>query len=51
MLGSIQFVYDCNVVNDLYKLIDMGFPETLVKNTLEPIGGHVNVALVKLCSY
>ncbi|PWA63406.1 ubiquitin-conjugating enzyme E2 1 [Artemisia annua] len=30
------------------KLIEMGFPEALVKKTLEAVGGHVIVALEKL---
>lgn len=32
------------------KLVEMGFPEALVRNTLESVGGDENMALEKLCS-
>ena len=50
-------ILSCNRKNNkscwlqVQKLIEMGFPEALVKKTLEAVGGHVNVALEKLCSY
>ncbi|XP_074278395.1 ubiquitin-conjugating enzyme E2 27 [Silene latifolia] len=32
------------------KLVEMGFPEALVRSTLEVVGGDENLALEKLCS-
>ncbi|XP_010908214.1 ubiquitin-conjugating enzyme E2 27 isoform X2 [Elaeis guineensis] len=32
------------------KLVEMGFPEDLVRNTLESVNGDENMALEKLCS-
>ncbi|KAG5523136.1 hypothetical protein RHGRI_035076 [Rhododendron griersonianum] len=32
------------------KLVEMGFPEALVRSTLESVGGDENMALEKLCS-
>ncbi|KAK2984688.1 hypothetical protein RJ640_014025 [Escallonia rubra] len=32
------------------KLVEMGFPEALVRSTLEVVGGDENMALEKLCS-
>lgn len=32
------------------KLVEMGFPEKLVRTTLESVGGDENMALEKLCS-
>ncbi|KAI3455086.1 hypothetical protein Pfo_011749 [Paulownia fortunei] len=32
------------------KLVEMGFPEALVRSTLENVGGDENLALEKLCS-
>ena len=48
--------YSCNRNNNktcwlqVQKLTEMGFSEALVKKTLEAVGGHVNVAIEKLCS-
>ncbi|KAM7274076.1 hypothetical protein ACFE04_028740 [Oxalis oulophora] len=35
---------------DVQKLVEMGFPEGLVRSTLESCGGDENLALEKLCS-
>lgn len=32
------------------RLVEMGFPEALVRSTLESVGGDENMALEKLCS-
>lgn len=32
------------------KLVEMGFPDSLVKSTLEAVGGDENMALEKLLS-
>ncbi|KAL9674486.1 hypothetical protein QQ045_030758 [Rhodiola kirilowii] len=31
------------------KIVEMGFPESLVRSTLEAVGGDENLALEKLC--
>ncbi|XP_075503456.1 ubiquitin-conjugating enzyme E2 27-like [Primulina tabacum] len=39
-----------DVEEKVKKLVEMGFPETLVRNALESVGGDENLALEKLCS-
>ncbi|KAL8250294.1 hypothetical protein R6Q59_033987 [Mikania micrantha] len=38
------------VEEKVQKLVEMGFPEALVRSTLEVVGGDENLALEKLCS-
>ncbi|XP_028084608.1 ubiquitin-conjugating enzyme E2 27 [Camellia sinensis] len=38
------------VEEKVQKLVEMGFPEALVRSTLESVGGDENMALEKLCS-
>ncbi|KAK9066356.1 hypothetical protein SSX86_013691 [Deinandra increscens subsp. villosa] len=38
------------VEEKVQKLVEMGFPESLVRSTLEVVGGDENLALEKLCS-
>ncbi|KAI3671457.1 hypothetical protein L1987_87195 [Smallanthus sonchifolius] len=38
------------VEEKVQKLVEMGFPEGLVRSTLEAVGGDENLALEKLCS-
>ncbi|THG06081.1 hypothetical protein TEA_011311 [Camellia sinensis var. sinensis] len=38
------------VEGKVQKLVEMGFPEALVRSTLESVGGDENMALEKLCS-
>ncbi|KAL8230490.1 hypothetical protein R6Q57_000268 [Mikania cordata] len=38
------------VEEKVQKLVEMGFPEGLVRSTLEVVGGDENLALEKLCS-
>lgn len=38
------------VEEKVQKLVEMGFPEGLVRSTLEVVGGDENMALEKLCS-
>ncbi|KAI7752325.1 hypothetical protein M8C21_014812 [Ambrosia artemisiifolia] len=38
------------VEDKVQKLVEMGFPEGLVRSTLEAVGGDENLALEKLCS-
>ncbi|KAK6123763.1 hypothetical protein DH2020_042494 [Rehmannia glutinosa] len=38
------------VEEKVQKLVEMGFPEALVRSTLENVGGDENLALEKLCS-
>ncbi|KAM7471554.1 hypothetical protein LguiA_009737 [Lonicera macranthoides] len=38
------------VEEKVQKLVEMGFPEPLVRSTLEVVGGDENMALEKLCS-
>ncbi|KAK4395558.1 Ubiquitin-conjugating enzyme E2 27 [Sesamum angolense] len=38
------------VEEKVQKLVEMGFPEDLVRTTLENVGGDENLALEKLCS-
>lgn len=38
------------VEEKVQKLVEMGFPEALVRSTLEIVGGDENLALEKLCS-
>ncbi|GFP85748.1 ubiquitin-conjugating enzyme e2 27 [Phtheirospermum japonicum] len=38
------------VEEKVQKLLEMGFPEALVRSTLEIVGGDENLALEKLCS-
>ncbi|XP_073296676.1 ubiquitin-conjugating enzyme E2 27-like isoform X1 [Primulina huaijiensis] len=39
-----------DVEEKVKKLVEMGFPETLVRSALESVGGDENLALEKLCS-
>ncbi|KAK4488957.1 hypothetical protein RD792_004748 [Penstemon davidsonii] len=39
-----------NVEEKVQKLVEMGFPEALVRSALESVGGDENLALEKLCS-
>ncbi|XP_043707351.1 ubiquitin-conjugating enzyme E2 27-like isoform X3 [Telopea speciosissima] len=41
---------DAVVAQQVQKLVEMGFPEGLVRATLEVVGGDENMALEKLCS-
>ncbi|XP_073018216.1 ubiquitin-conjugating enzyme E2 27-like isoform X3 [Primulina eburnea] len=41
---------DAVVARQVKKLVEMGFPETLVRSALESVGGDENLALEKLCS-
>ncbi|KAJ9549402.1 hypothetical protein OSB04_021945 [Centaurea solstitialis] len=38
-----------NFSGKVHKLVEMGFPEALVKKTLEAVGGDENMALERLC--
>lgn len=38
------------VEEKVQKLVEMGFPEALVRTTLEIVDGDENLALEKLCS-
>ncbi|KAL3512541.1 hypothetical protein ACH5RR_025258 [Cinchona calisaya] len=38
------------VEEKVQKLVEMGFPEDIVRSTLEAVGGDENLALEKLCS-
>ncbi|KAL6996881.1 Ubiquitin-conjugating enzyme E2 27 [Sarracenia purpurea var. burkii] len=38
------------VEEKVQKLVEMGFPEALVRSTLDSVGGDENMALEKLCS-
>ncbi|KAL0290386.1 UNVERIFIED_CONTAM: Ubiquitin-conjugating enzyme E2 27 [Sesamum calycinum] len=40
----------CDPLRQVQKLVEMGFPEALVRSTLESVGGDENLALEKLCS-
>uniref|UniRef100_A0A7N0UR80 E2 ubiquitin-conjugating enzyme n=1 Tax=Kalanchoe fedtschenkoi TaxID=63787 RepID=A0A7N0UR80_KALFE len=44
------FAKTCGVEEKVKKLVEMGFPESLVRSTLEAVGGDENLALEKLCS-
>ncbi|KZV38787.1 hypothetical protein F511_27140 [Dorcoceras hygrometricum] len=39
-----------DVEEKVKKLVEMGFPETLVRSALDSVGGDENLALEKLCS-
>lgn len=39
----------CSILQ-VQKLVEMGFPEDIVRSTLEAVGGDENLALEKLCS-
>ncbi|KAJ8422038.1 hypothetical protein Cgig2_026426 [Carnegiea gigantea] len=41
---------DAVVAQQVQRLVEMGFPEPLVRSTLEVVGGDENLALEKLCS-
>ncbi|PON95698.1 Ubiquitin-fold modifier-conjugating enzyme [Trema orientale] len=47
---SFAKISSLGVEEKVQKLVEMGFPEALVRGTLESVGGDENLALEKLCS-
>ncbi|CAN0904219.1 Ubiquitin-conjugating enzyme E2 27 [Linum grandiflorum] len=43
-------VSSLGVEEKVQKLVEMGFPETVVRSTLDSVGGDENLALERLCS-
>lgn len=49
VLASSGHPFVCTYVQ-VQKLVEMGFPEDLVRSTLKSVDGDENMALEKLCS-
>ncbi|KAL0415611.1 UNVERIFIED_CONTAM: Ubiquitin-conjugating enzyme E2 27 [Sesamum latifolium] len=47
---ALAMTSSLGVEEKVQKLVEMGFPEDLVRTTLENVGGDENLALEKLCS-
>ncbi|KAL0380253.1 UNVERIFIED_CONTAM: Ubiquitin-conjugating enzyme E2 27 [Sesamum angustifolium] len=47
---AFAMISSLGVEEKVQKLVEMGFPEALVRSTLESVGGDENLALEKLCS-
>ncbi|GMH16717.1 hypothetical protein Nepgr_018558 [Nepenthes gracilis] len=47
---AFAIVSTLGIEEKVQKLVEMGFTEALVRNTLEAVGGDENLALEKLCS-
>ncbi|KAK4436820.1 Ubiquitin-conjugating enzyme E2 27 [Sesamum alatum] len=47
---AFAMISSLGVEEKVQKLVEMGFPEDLVRTTLENVGGDENLALEKLCS-
>ncbi|GAB4860371.1 Ubiquitin-conjugating enzyme E2 27 [Ancistrocladus abbreviatus] len=47
---AFAMISSLGIEEKVQKLVEMGFPDALVRSTLESVGGDENLALEKLCS-